>query len=170
MSEPEKCGYALMTKALRKRGDAEQDVMFGNAALAIEALCAERNMALDLLDRAKREVAKREVAQLLAALSAVGPYSDASVPLRPSGSIRPPITNGRVMKGYSITERDELQHQAEKEMERYLDLIKTLGLNPPYTRDTLRAAFRFGLAYGLNEAVLIIQDTHNGPQPPVESH
>ena len=63
--------------------------------------------------------------------------------------------------------RDERHAQAEVEMEKKLDLIKSLGLT---SHEALQSAFRFGRAYGLNEAAQMMIEPHNGPQPPVESN
>ena len=64
--------------------------------------------------------------------------------------------------------RDERHALAEEEMEKELDLIQSLGLTP---HEALQSAFRFGRAYGLSEAaVMMIEGLPNGPQPPVESN
>lgn len=62
-------------------------------------------------------------------------------------------------------DREEIDRLAEEMMEQRVDLITSLYIPQ---RAALQAAFRFGRAYGLCEAAMIMEK-HNGPKPPMES-
>ena len=62
-------------------------------------------------------------------------------------------------------DREERDRAAEVMMEQRISLILSLGL--PW-HNSLQAAFRFGRAYGLNEAAGIIEEVDRGPKSSVE--